>query len=267
MPQRDLLTASGPPRRYSRRQTAACVYTAQQPGTGIRFASPDRFPALFCQSPGPHSAGQHHFDRAGDHVGPSSSHRPAQRGRELLRGGFSSTCGGGHCSRWLHRRRCARRHDWMPVAELVPGDIIRSCRGTAGAAGTPVSWTARTCTCASPRLTRRVFARDKAAGDLSAENTHGRQRTASFGRPANRNRHRRHRAHRQDTASRHRQRLSKRRGDEFGSAFAVGMMITRVMMLPGAFVCWVNIVLDRPLLESSCFSVALRGDDAGDDCP
>ena len=64
------------------------------------------------------------------------------------------------------------------------------------------------------------------------------------------------------------QRLAMRPPEtEFGRGIRhFGLMITRVIMLLVLFVLLVNIVFHRPLLESFLFSVALgRRDDAGDD--
>ena len=100
-----------------------------------RFAALIAFSAFLRQSAGPDSPrGQRHLDRTA-RCGRRLDHhrdRPAQRDRELLRGVSGAARGGGYSEAGCHHCRGFAR--WttsveLPVAELVPGDIVKlNCR-------------------------------------------------------------------------------------------------------------------------------------------
>jgi Mg2+-importing ATPase len=150
----------------------------------------------------------------------------------------------------------------LPVAELVPGDIIRLNAGDLAPADARLL-DSKDLHVRESALTGESLPVDKAAGDLPAgQHTIADASnsiflgtavqtgiaTAVIVRTG------------KDTAfGAIAQRLSKRPPEtEFGRGIRrFGMMITRVMMLLVLFVLLVNIVLHRPLLESFLFSVAL----------
>jgi Mg2+-importing ATPase len=150
----------------------------------------------------------------------------------------------------------------LPVAELVPGDIIRLTAGDLAPADARLL-DSKDLHVRESALTGESLPVDKAAGDLAA-GQHGIADasnsvflgtavqtgigTAVIVRTG------------KDTAfGEIAQRLAMRPPEtEFGRGIRhFGLMITRVMMLAVLFVLLVNIVLHRPLLESFLFSVAL----------
>jgi Mg2+-importing ATPase len=150
----------------------------------------------------------------------------------------------------------------LPVAELVPGDIVRLNAGDLAPADARLL-DSKDLHVRESALTGESLPVDKAAGDLPAgQHTIADASnslflgtavqtgigTAVIVRTG------------KDTAfGAIAQRLSKRPPEtEFGRGIRrFGIMITRVMMLLVLFVLLVNIVLHRPLLESFLFSVAL----------
>jgi Mg2+-importing ATPase len=154
------------------------------------------------------------------------------------------------------------REQELPVAELVPGDIVRLNAGDlAPADGRLLD--SKDLHVRESALTGESLPVDKAAGDLAAGQhsiadasnsvflgtaVQTGISTAVIVRTG------------KDTAfGEIAQRLATRPPEtEFGRGIRhFGMMITRVMMLAVLFVLLVNIVLHRPLLESFLFSVAL----------
>ena len=154
------------------------------------------------------------------------------------------------------------REQELPVAELVPGDIIRLNAGDLAPADARLL-DSKDLHVRESALTGESLPVDKAAGDLPAgQHTIADASnslflgtavqtgigTAVIVRTG------------KDTAfGAIAQRLAMRPPEtEFGRGIRhFGMMITRVMMLLVLFVLLVNIVLHRPLLESFLFSVAL----------
>ncbi len=155
------------------------------------------------------------------------------------------------------------REQELPIAELVPGDVVRLNAGDLVPADARLL-EVKDLHVRESALTGESLPVEKAAADLPA-GKHGDRRREQQCLPGHRrsdgDRHRGHRLHRAETppSATIAQRLAMRPPEtEFGRGIRhFGLMITRVIMVLVLFVLLVNIVLHRPLLESFLFSVAL----------
>ena len=150
----------------------------------------------------------------------------------------------------------------LPIAELVPGDVVRLNAGDLVPADARLL-EEKDLHVRESALTGESLPVEKAAGDLPA-GKHGIARRDQQRLPGHRrsDRHRRRgrRPHGRDTAfGAIAERLAARPPEtEFDRGIRhFGLMITRVIMLLVLFVLLVNIVLHRPLLESLLFAIAL----------
>ena len=158
----------------------------------------------------------------------------------------------------------------LPVAELVPGDIVRLNAGDLAPADARlldakdlhVRESALTGSLCPSRRRRTIFRGQHGLADASNSVFLGTAVQTGIGTAVI------VRTGKHTAFGEIAQRLATRPPEtEFGRGIRhFGLMITRVIMLLVLFVLLVNIVLHRPLLESFLFSVALAvGMNAGDD--